>query len=543
MPDQNERPPGLMDVLGELGFDGATYVGMLRHLTALDPSLPAVASEGTRVTYGELIGRVGAAAYHLQGLGAGRGDRIVIMAANGLDTLVVHLAVQALGGVGVLVNASLFGATLQQLLSTSGARLAVVDGGHAVQLDAVQAQMTELALVASFDDLAFRRALTGSESLVPFLEALDPTPFDPAFINYTSGTTGLPKGVVLKQVFSAAALVVARRLQLEECSERIYIPTPMYHAMGVAMTAMGLRLGSELVIAPRFSATSYWEDVRTHRCTFAYHVGTIAQMLYNQPSTASDGRHNLKVFFGGGMPAAIWEDFSHRFNVKIVEAYSASDGLGSIINWGDSPVGSFGRAESELEVRVVDTDDQAVPTGAPGELQIRAAGGGPPEIQYDNDPVASKEKTRGGWVRTGDLVRQDGDGNLYFVDRIKDVIRRRGVNVAPAEIERVVLDHPDIEECVALAVPSELGEDDIKLVFSADEQIAVAELAQFFERTLPTHMRPRYVEQVAELPKTITERVQRYKLKDVWQTAATWDLRDGSFLEEAGAAISSDTVA
>lgn len=533
MPDHDERPPGLMDILGELGMEGATYAGLQRDLITLDPTLPAVRFENARVTYGELVGRVGATASYLRELGADRGDRIAIMAGSSIDNLVVHLAVQAVGAVGVLVNTSLFGATLQQVLSAARAGVALADQRQVESIRAVQPQLPELTTVVSFEDPGCRRALNGCEDLLPFLDALETTPLDPAFINYTSGTTGLPKGVVLKQVFSAGALVVARRLGLQERTERIYIPTPMYHAMGVAMTAMGLRLAAELVIAPRFSATRYWDDVRTHQCTFAYHVGTIAQMLFNQPPSASDGQHDLKVFFGGGMPAPIWEDFSSRFNVRIVEAYSASDGLGSIVNWGDGPVGSFGRCDPELEVRVVDTADLAVPVGEPGELQIRPAGGGVPEIQYDNDRAASEDKTRGGWVRTGDLVRQDAKGNLYFVDRIKDVIRHRGVNIAPAEIERIVVGHPHVRECAALAVPSDLGEDDIKLVFVADTRVDPEELGRFFDDVLPTHMRPRYLEQVDALPKTITERVQRYKLKDSWRTAATWDLREKSLLAAA----------
>jgi crotonobetaine/carnitine-CoA ligase len=306
--------------------------------------------------------------------------------------------------------------------------------------------------------------------------------------------------------------------------ERFYLPTPMYHALGLAMTAMALRLGSELVIAPRFSASRYWDDVREHGCTFAYHVGTIAQMLYKQPPKPTDGEHQLRVFMGGGMPAEIWEDFARRFKVKVIESYSASDGVGAITNDGDGPVGSFGRATPELEVRVVDRDDNEVPAGDVGELQLRPAlgGVGGPAVEYFGDADATEDKNRGGWVRTGDLVRQDEAGWLFFVDRMKDVIRRRGVNIAPAEIERIVAQHERVRECAALAVPADLGEDEIKLVVVADG-LDVDDIGRFVDEQLPGHMRPRYIELVAALPKSITERVQRYQLKDQWRTPTTWD--------------------
>jgi crotonobetaine/carnitine-CoA ligase len=294
---------------------------------------------------------------------------------------------------------------------------------------------------------------------------------------------------------------------------------------------MGLRLGAELVIAPSFSASGYWDDVRRYDCTFAYHVGTIARMLWNQPPRPDDGTHPLRVFMGGGMPPDIWEAFASRFNVRIIEGYAASDSVGTICNWGDAPAGSIGRPDPGVEVRVADTDDNDVAVGETGELLLRPAFsfGGPP-VRYYNDDEATAEKNRGGWIRTGDLVRQDGDGNLFFVDRRKDVIRRRGVNLAPAEIERIVCGHPLIGECAALAVPSELGEDEIKLVVPRTDGLTVDEVVSFCSSALPGLMQPRYVELVDELPKTVTERVERYKLKQSWRTPATWDVAAGGYV-------------
>lgn len=312
--------------------------------------------------------------------------------------------------------------------------------------------------------------------------------------------------------------------------DRIYLPTPMYHALGLSMVSLALRMGDELVIAPRFSASRYWEDIRAHHCTVAYHVGTMAQMLIRQPPSPLDTTNDVWLFVGGGMPADIWEAFAQRFGVEIVEMYAASDGVGTIGNFGDAPPGSIGRPDPELEVRLVGDDGIDVPAGTPGELLLRPRHALPgPLVEYHNDPVATASKARDGWVHTGDLVRADQDGNLYFVDRKKDAIRRRGVNIAPAEIERILGRHVGVRECAALAVPAELGEDDIKLLVVSDglDERGVVELCREW---LPAHMQPRYVELVDRLPKTVTERVQRYRLKHHWQTPSTFDVAAGTFI-------------
>ncbi|MHB8430309.1 MAG: AMP-binding protein [Acidimicrobiales bacterium] len=545
-----ERAPagGLATVVAELGPERCTYPGLVRALGEVAADAPALTCGSQRLTYGELCERIGTVVAHLCTVGLASGGTrdvpIAVLMDNHVDTVVVHLALQVLGRTVALVNTSYTGEALRNLLALSKADTVVVDQLHA---DAV-AEVRDLlemppALLRTWDP-EFQVALHGKGVITEHSEVVRPaSPEDPAFITYTSGTTGLPKGVVLKQAFSIAGLVLARRVGMRAGQDRIYLPTPMYHALGLSMVSLALRMGDELIIAPRFSASRYWDDIRAHHCTVAYHVGTMAQMLMRQPPSPMDASNEVWLFVGGGMPADIWEAFSDRFGVEIVEMYAASDGVGTIGNYGDAPPGSIGRPDPELEVRLVDDDGGDVPAGTAGELLVRPRHAPPgPLVEYHNDPVASASKVPDGWVHTGDLVRADEDGNLYFVDRKKDAIRRRGVNIAPAEIERILGRHPRIRECAALAVPADLGEDDIKLLVVVDglDEGDVVDLCGQF---LPSHMQPRYVELVAQLPKTVTQRVQRYRLKHDWETASTYDVARRRFIWSPGAGSTTDGAA
>lgn len=502
-----------------------TYPGLIAGLKERPADQVAIEDDHGTVTYGELVGRIGAVAAWLSERDVVAGDTVALMVANGADLIALQLGTQAVGAVGALVNAALDGEALRAVVALADPKLVV---GDPASVERLAAQGFD---AVATDEPALASALAGSQDPTPYLLAASAQPGDAAFVNYTSGTTGIPKGVILRHDFSGRAMPLARMLGLGDGTEVVYIVTPAYHAMGLAWSSLGLQLGGKLLMREHFSAGRYWPDIRRHGVTVAYHVGTIARMVYNQPTDPEDANHGLKVFLGGGMPADIWEDFSRRFGVRIIESYSASDGLGTITNAGQSPVGSIGHPSPDIEARVVDTDGDEVGPDEPGELVVRPVQGGEgPAVAYYRDDEATREKNRAGWVHTGDLVRRDADGNFWFIERIRHMIRRRGVNIPAAEIERIIGSHPEVGLVAAVAVPSDLGEDEIKVVVDWNGGLTPERVSEIAAELLPEYMRPRYVEVVDEMPMTVSERVQNHRLSEDWRTAGTWDAEQGAYL-------------
>lgn len=507
------------------GLQSETYPELIATFAGRPAHLVAVRDADTTLTYRELYGRIGAVAGWLSELGVVAGDTVAIMMPNSAELLVTQLATQSIGAVGALINTHLDGQALRHVIQISCPTVIVADSQYEARLE------QEGPEHYSTDDAGLAAALRNDVDPIVWLKQRSCKPEDPAFINFTSGTTGLPKGVVLEQRTSSRAMAMGAALGLRDGAEVFYVPTPAYHAMGLVWAHLGLRLGATLILRRHFSASRFWRDIRENGCTLAYYVGTIPRMVFNQPPDPLDGQHNLKAFLGGGMPADIWERFASRFNVTIIESYSGSDTIGVIANFGNAPVGSIGRPSPDIETRLVDADGIEVAAGQPGELRVRPRRpSGGPSVIYFGDEEATREKNEGGWVHTGDVLRTDPDGNYYFVDRLRHMIRRRGVNIASAEIESILCAHSAIAECAAIAVPAPLGEDDIKLVVrpsaAALDESGVAEIAA---ELLPQYMRPRYIQLVSELPLTITQRVKQFELKKTWNNSGTWDVETGTY--------------
>ena len=491
------------------------------------------------LTFAATDARVDALAAGLAGLGVSRGHSVAVLLPNGADFVVTWLALCRLGAVATLVNTALRGPALVHALGLTTAGLVVVDhtllaplGRAAAEGAGLQQAVVVGATGAGQPDLA--RA--GVELVdVASLSTLDggaaPSPThtvtDPAMVLFTSGSTGPSKGCVLSHRYA----VRQAQLMIEHFGLRpddvLYSPFPLFHLDASVLTVMpALVLGATAAIGERFSASGFWDEMRRAGATVFDFMGATLTMLHKRPPAADDADHRVRLAWGVPVPEFAPE-FEERFGLRLVEAYGSTDAGVPIYQPLDEPrrPGSCGRAIPQYDIAVVDTEDRAVAAGEVGELVVRPNEPSLMSDGYYGQPEATLASRRNLWFHTGDLVRRDAEGYVYFVGRTSDSIRRRGENISAFEVEEVVKLHPQVLDAAAYGVPSELSEDDVMVavVVRPGEVLAPTDLLAFCADRMARHMLPRYVDLVVELPRTPTEKVEKAVLRSQGVTASAWD--------------------
>lgn len=474
----------------------------------------------------------------LQRAGIGKGDKVAIMLDNRPEYIFLWFGLSLAGAVEVPVNTAHKGDLLAYTLDQAECRLAFVDRALRPQLDAVRARTPRLARVVVLD-------ADGNESWSEFLrDAPVPAPVvlrgsDPAAILFTSGTTGPSKGAVLPHRYPVyMAEIVSQQGRYAE-QDRLLNALPLFHGNAQFLsTAPALLSGAQVVLERRFSASAFWDTVRRRGCTEFNYIGGIVSILLKAPPRPDDADNPLRVMIGAGAPRDRFEEFERRFGVQLLEGYGMSEigiPLASFID--DRRPGSCGRPHFGYEVLVIDDDGNEVGPGVPGELLVRPRARDAMLREYYRMPEKTVEAWRDLWFHTGDYLQYDEDGWYYFVDRKKDAIRRRGENISSFEVERTVLAHPGVLECAAVAVPSELGEDEVLLcaVPRPGAWLEPADLVAHCEERMARFMVPRYVRILERLPKTPTERVQKYVLRAEGIAPGTWD-REAAMPQPRGTA-------
>lgn len=336
-------------------------------------------------------------------------------------------------------------------------------------------------------------------------------PSDALAIVFTSGTTGRSKGAVLSQTFMLLeADAYIRVVEPRESGETFWTVLPLFHTNALCLTLVGALLSGEVgIVRNGFSASRFWDQIRSDGATVTNLLGAMVPILLKAPPS-KDRDHHLRLVAGGGVPGAAVEEFELRFGVEFREIYGLTEtGMNAGQTSATRKRGSVGKAFEHWDVRV---DGEP---GTEGEIQIRGLSPGAVLECYWADEERTHEAfTADGFFRTGDLGRLDCEGYLYFLGRIKDCIRRRGENISPLEVELAVSRHPAVAECAAVGVPSPLGEDEVKLayVLLPGAELSPDDLHTFCQQEMAGFMVPRYLEAVAALPKTATEKVERHLL-------------------------------
>ena len=494
-----------------------TVDGQLRAAGRDDGDRQALRWEDRTWTYAELEAATARAAVGLAAAGVGVGDHVALMMRNCPEWLFAWLGAARSGRPAVAVNAALKGEGLRYVLDHSDTVCVVVEDECIDELEAVIDRLPRIRTVVIVGERrlpgaigweALNRSDAGSGEPVP-----NPGPDDPMMLLYTSGTTGLPKAVVVAQrrCVGPSGLLAAAGIGEGDVG---FTSLPFFHASGSLVAfcgCFGLRV--PLAVGRRFSASRHWDEMRRHGATSFNALGSIIPILMKQSEEPGDADNPCRLVISAGCPPELWRPFEARFGVEVFEWYGMVEG-GITVAGPAAPVGSIGKAVG-MEARVVRDDGTETEAMEVGELVFRPLRE-PASIDYYKNAEAAAAKTAGGWLHSGDRVCRDSDGWLFYVDRGAHYIRRSGENISSAEIERVVAAHPAVLECAAYGLPSPLGEDDVAVAVVARPGASIDpdELIGWCRQRMATFQVPRYLRRVDVLPKTETQKVQNLVLRN-----------------------------
>jgi carnitine-CoA ligase len=488
----------------------------------------AIFADGEQWTYGEMQTCAIRTANALRALGVKQAERVLVWLPNTADCLRVWFGLNYLGAVFVPVNTAYRGNLLEHAIGLSEARLMIAHADLCPRLkDVDRKAVRELVVLGGapirLDGIAVHPASA--------LDSADPNPpaperpiapWDMQSIIFTSGTTGPSKGVMSSYVHLHA---MAGSAPFLSGSDRYMVNLPMFHSGGVMPVTAMLIYGGSIAMVDSFNTEAFWPTVREAGITTSILLGVMGGFLLKRPPSPDDKDHPLRTCTYVPLNETA-PQFHARFGTDIYTHFNMTE-ISMPIVTGANPtaLGSAGRMREGVAVRIVDDNDCELPFSAVGELVVRTDCPWATSHGYAGNPPATAAAWRNGWFHTGDGFRRDAEGNFYFVDRLKDAIRRRGENISSFEVESEVLAYPAIREAAAIAVKSEIAEDEVCAVVAVKEgeNFDPAALIEFLRPRMAHFMVPRYVRVVEALPRTPTAKIEKVKLRAEGLTSDTWD--------------------
>ncbi|NDZ18759.1 ATP-dependent acyl-CoA ligase [Variovorax sp. WS11] len=511
-----------------------TVPAILRRQEQLFGHRPCVTISGAAWRHGDLARVAACRAGALRVAGIKRGDRVAIMCSNRSELLETILGCSWIGAIAVPINSACMGPQIEYLLADSDAQLLVIECQFVERLQAVDVAKTSLKGVW---EVGSAHGTTSSEcSALPArrwpepaepIEAAPVLPSDVFAVLYTSGTTGPSKGVLCSHAhyywWGANTADILGHTQ----DDVLCTTLPLFHINALHMFLQAAIVGCEAHYLGKFSASGFWPAMVATKATVIYLLGAMVPFLLAQPQTAQERNHNVRIGLGPGVPEAAGKAFLERTGVLMLEGYGATESNFVIAASRDAPPrGVMGWVRPGFDARVVDEHDNPVPEGQAGELVLRADEPFAFASGYLGKPDKTVEAWRNLWFHTGDRVVREADGAFRFIDRIKDAIRRRGENISSWEVEQVLLSHPGIAACAVYPVRSEHAEDEVMaaVVGKTGHSPDPRQIATFCESRLQKFAVPRFIDIVAELPRTENGKVQKYILRERGIPAGCWDL-------------------
>jgi crotonobetaine/carnitine-CoA ligase len=526
-------------------YQQRTLLDVLAHRLETDPDGPYLDFEGVQVTARQVDEAAGRLAHALANLGVGRGDRVATLLENRPEQVESFFGTLKLGAIHQPVNTAYRGEFLRHQLVDAGVKVIIVQGDLASRIQQVAGAETpelESVIVLGEPDepinavpcYDWEQLLVGtSADAVP-----DPgiEPWDLACFIYTSGTTGPSKGCMLPHNYLVTLADQIARAFGRRPDDVVLTPLPLFHLSALAVGVLGtLLVGGRASIGHRFSVSRFWPEVKRTGATIISILGSLATLIANSEDHPDQVGHTLRVCMAVPMPPDTDQVWRERFGcITRSGGYGLSEASLMAMQLPDeeSRPGSPGKINShEFEVKIFDEHDNELSPGEVGEIVCRPKAPNVMFAGYFRKPEATLAVLRNLWLHTGDLGRIDEDGFLFFVDRKKDYMRRRGENISSFELEKTFLHHQAIKDVAVHSVLSKIGEDDVKVtaILRDGAKLAEQDLAAWAVDRLPYFAMPRYIEFREDLPRTPTGRVQKYQLRDEGKTATTWDAEEAGF--------------
>lgn len=511
----------------------------------------ATFDDGSRLTYGDLLHLARRTGNALQLLGVKQGDAVMVWLPNGCECLLAWFGINMIGAVYVPINTAYRGGILQHLVNNAGASVAVVHASLLPRLaDIDTGELRKVVViggepgpVAGLDVLPSSALESTTDDAPPLERPI--APWDTQSIIYTSGTTGPSKGVLSSY---AHLYATGRGISADRdgspylgASDTFMVNLPLFHVGGTGPSYAMLINGGAIAMVDRFDTGTFWSTVAKTGTTMVILLGVMASFLMKRTNNGDEKNSPLKHV----TVIPLSEEgiaFGKRYGVTTHTLFNMSE-VSCPLSTAPNPTvaTACGKPRAGVEARLVDAHDCEVAPGEIGELILRTDAPWAMNHGYNKAPEATALAWRNGWFHTGDAFRVDQDGNFFFVDRFKDAIRRRGENISSFEVELEVAAHPAIREAAAVSVPSEHGEDDVLVAVSLAEgqTLNPADLIHFLKPRMAHFMVPRYIRVLEDLPKTPTNKVEKYLLRKDGVTSDTFDRDAAGIVIKSGAVRSS----
>jgi crotonobetaine/carnitine-CoA ligase len=523
-----------------------TILELLERRLATDPDGTYLDVSGTTITARDVFDAAGAVAGGLSALGVAPGDRVATLMDTSVEALLAWFGAVRGGIVMVPINTAYKGDYLLHQLADSGSRAVIVDEAYLSRVEPLLAGLPDLEHVVVVGDRAAWQAPAGAAAVHGWADLLSAgekapditaRPTDLVTFIYTGGTTGPSKGCMVSHNYN---VVLARQINISwrrTADDVAWVPLPLFHYNVYTTAIVGTLLsGGRAALYPRFSVSNFWPELTRTGSTIAVTLGSMAFLIANderrsaEPKSGEpDANTSLRLFAAAPLPHEVDKRIRDRFGV---ETFSGAYGLteASLVSWQPNGVPNKPNAagivnDEFFDVRIFDDDDVEMPRGTEGEIVIRPKR---PNVMFDGywgNPQATLDMTRNQWFHCGDIGRIDDDGYLFFVDRKKDYLRRRGENISSQQVEGILCKREEIVDVAVHAVPSEVLEDDLKITATLRDGATLTEeeLFRWCIDELPYFAMPRYIEFRTDLPRSPIGRVLKRDLREQGVTAATWD--------------------